>query len=396
MTLRILRALPLTLAALIWAAGALLLMLNLLLPALGQGSMKLSPALAGVTVPEKAVPTWNGVLHGEYQAAYARLIGTRLPLYPFAVRLRNQVQYTLFGASGVPQLVVGNGPSLFEDAYAVEYCGRNLAARRDAAEAWAAQIREMQDIEERRGKAFLYELTPSKVSQYPDILPAGYTCPATQADRDGVVPAWLATLHAHGVHAVDTAAVLTAAHGAYPFRLYPPGGAHWNSVGAALAMQAVTAELGRLVPAGGFAPFTFQWHMIRHAYGLDIDVARLMNLLWPFPAGPVPAVDLRPGPAPSPCPNTQVVIVGGSFSHALLEHLLDTTCNPPAIEYEYWRTYRLYWTKLGPNLTAGVDEAQRARDILAADVLVYEENEQVMPHPPQGQALYEFLQDKAR
>ena len=391
MTLRSLRTLPLALAALVWAAGAVLLMANLLLPALGQGSMKLAPALAGVTAPEKAVPTWDGVLHGTYQATYARLVGTRMPLYPTAVRLRNQVQYSLFGASGVPRLIVGRGPSLFEDAYATEYCARNLATWHRDADGWAAQIRQIQDAMERRGKAFLYELTPSKVSQYPDILPAGYTCPASPADRTGLVPAWLGTLRANGVHVVDTTAVLTAAHGAYPFRLYSPGGAHWNAVGAALAMQAVTAELNRLVPGGGFVPFTFQWHMIRHAYGLDVDVARLMNLLWPFPARAVPAVDLQPGPAPEPCPDTKVVLVGGSFGHALLENLLATTCNPPAVEYEYWRVFRLFWSKQGPVLTNGVDPAQRARDILAADVLVYEENEQVLPHPPQGQALWEFL-----
>ncbi len=40
-----------------------------------------------------------------------------------------------------------------------------------------------------------------------------------------------------------------------------------------------------------------------------------------------------------------------------------------------------------------MDEAQRAADILAADVLIYEENEQVLPHPPQGEALYEFLKN---
>ena len=392
---RLLRAAPLALAVLAWAAGTALLMANLLLPALGLGRMKLSPALAGVTVPEKAVLSWDGVLHGGYQASYARTIGMQLPLYPAAVRLRNEVQFSLFGVSGVPRLIVGPGPNVVEHDYAAEYCSRNMATWHQRADGWAAQIREMQDIEERRGKVFLYMLTPSKVAQYPDILPAGYTCPATEADRDGIVPAWLATLRARGVHLVDTTAVLTAAHGAYPFRLYPSGGAHWNAVGSALAMQVVMAELNRLDPGGGFVPFTFDWHLIRHAYGLDIDVARLMNLIWPFPARPAPVVDLHPGPAPQPCPDTKVVIIGGSFGHALLETLQRATCNPPAVEYEYWRILRLFWTQQGPNVTNGVDAAQRAKDVLGADVLVYEENEQVLPHPPQGQALWEFLHSAA-
>ena len=388
---RYFRAVPIGLGTLVWMALTALLMVNLLLPALGRGRMKLMPPLAGVTDPPKPRFSLDGLLNGSFQAAYAQTVGTEMPLYAAAVRLRNQVQYTLFGAAAVPGMVVGRGPILFENAYADEYCGRSLASWHARSDSWAAQIREMQAIQERRGKAFLYVLTPSKVSQYPDILPAGYGCPASAADRAGVVPAWLATLRGLGVHVADTTAAMTAAHGAYPFRMYPPGGAHWNAVGAALSMQAVMAELHRLVPQGGFEPFAFQWHMVRHATGLDIDLARLLNLIWQFPARAVPAVDIQPGPAPTPCPGTRVVIVGGSFSHALLEHLLLATCNPPAVEYEYWRTYTLTWSRQGPKLIFGVDEAQRTRDLLAADVLVYEENEQVLPHPPQGEALWEFL-----
>ena len=391
---RILRAIPLGLGAAVWVACTLLLVVNLLLPALGQGRMKLSPPLQGVTNPEEAHLSWHALLDGEFQSAYAHLVGSEMPLYASAVRLRNQVQYSLFGESAVPELLVGRGPSLFETPYSVEYCSRDLATWHARSDAWAAQIRQMQDIEERRGKAFLYVLTPSKVAQYPDILPKGYTCPSTAADRAGIVPAWLATLRADGVHVADTTAAMTAAHAAYPFRLFPMGGAHWDSVGAALSMQVVMAELHRLVPNGGFLPYSFTWYMIRHPFGLDVDLSNLLNLIWPFPTAPVPVIEVQPSSPPKPCPDTKVVVVGGSFGHALLETLLEATCNPPAVEFEYWRTYTISWSKAGPLLRYGVDEAQRSRDILAADVLVYEENEQVLPHPPQGEALYEFLKNE--
>ena len=391
MTARFLRGLPLGLGAAVWAGLAVLLLVNLLLPMIGRGGMKLAPALAGVIAPEQPLPGWDSVLQGGYQSAYARLIGSRMPLYPFAVRLRNQVEYTVFGVSGTPAVAVGPGPRLFEVAYADEYCARDVAAWHATAVQWAGRIREMQDIVERRGHAFLYVLTPSKVAQYPDVLPGGYSCPAPPADRTGFVPAWLAALHGAGVHVADTTAVMLAAQGAYPFRMFPPGGSHWNAVGSALSEQAVMRELDRLVPGGGFAPFTFTWHMVRHATGLDIDIARLMNLIRTFPAGPVPAVDIQPAPPPQPCPNTRVVVVGGSFSHALLEYLHRTTCNPPAVEYEYWRIFTLRWNDRGPEVQPGVDEERRNADILAADVLVYEENEQVLPAPRHGWALYDFL-----
>ena len=393
---RILLHCPLWLGALAWTGGAGLLLLNLLLPALGHGTMRFSSPLVGVTMPEKPRGSWNGLLHGSYQASYARLIGTKLPLYADAVRLRNQVEYSVFGVSAIPALAVGPGPSLFEYAYSEEYCARDIAAWRPGAERWAARIREMQDTEERRGRVFLYVLTPSKVAQYPEIMPRGYTCPAPASDRDDYIPAWLAILRGAGVHVADTTAVMTAAHGAYPFSMYPRGGAHWNAVGAALSEQAVMAELDRLAPGRGFAPFRFTWHMVPQPTGIDIDIANLLNLIEPFPSDPVPVVDVQPGPEPDPCPGTKVVIVGGSFSHATLEYLDRATCNPPAVEYEYWRTYTLSWGPHGMDLQYGVDPARRDANILAADVLVYEENEQITRDPRHGEALWQFLHDQAQ
>lgn len=388
-------SLPLLIGVLAWAAGTLLLGLNMLLPALGHGPVKLSPPLVGVTQPDKAVASWPAVLNGTFQASYARLIGTGVPLYADAVRLRNQIEFSVFGVSAIPTLIVGTERRLFEVGYSTEYCARDLAAWRPVAARWAGQVRQMQDDVERRGKVFLYVLTPSKVAQYPDILPPGYGCPASAADRTGIVPAWLAALQAAGVHEVDTTAVLSAAHGAFPFKMYPSGGAHWNDVGGALAEQAVMRSLNSLDPAGGFKPFTFTFHMIQRAVGVDVDIANLMNLMRRFPGLPVPVVDLAPAPAPVPCPGTKVVIVGGSFSHAALEYLARATCNPSPIEYEYWRAYRLAWSRGSFELQVGVDPAQREADILAADVVIYEENEQVLPDPAHGRAFLDFLQQHA-
>ena len=119
-----------------------------------------------------------------------------------------------------------------------------------------------------------------------------------------------------------------------------------------------------------------------------------MNLIEPFPGDPVPAADVQPAPQPVPCPATRVVIIGGSFSHALLDYLHRASCNPPAVEFEYWRAYTLTWGAHGIELQPGVDPARRAADIRAADLLIYEENEEILRHPLHGEALWQFLHDE--
>ena len=393
MVSRLLKVIPLGIGAFAMAAAAALLMANLILPALHRGGIKISKSLIGVTAPAKPRLTWQGLLNGTFQAAYASEIGTKMPLYADAVRLRDQAELSLFGVSATASVVVGQGTALFEAAYAEEYCARSIAAWRPGAERWAIRLREIQDIEMRRGRAFLYVLTPSKVSHDPAILPPGYTCPASQADRAGTVPVWLGLLRDAGVHVVDTTAVMREAEGAYPFRMFPRGGSHWNAVGAALSEQAVLAGLNDVAPGRGFEPFTFQWHMQKHPTGVDIDIANLMNLIRPFRYDPVPATEIQPAVGVT-CPGTKVVIIGGSFSHAMLEHLSRGSCEHGAIEYEYWRAYTVRWSADMVVAQRGVDEAARDAAILAADVLVYEENEQVMPNPLHGAALYEFMHDR--
>ncbi len=50
--------------------------------------------LAGVVPPGKRRATLRTLLDGSFQAAYAQQLGARLPVFPGAVRLRNQVEYS--------------------------------------------------------------------------------------------------------------------------------------------------------------------------------------------------------------------------------------------------------------------------------------------------------------
>ena len=394
---RILLLLPLGLGAAAMAAGAALLMGNLAAVALrltGPDGMKLAHGLAGVSFAEQPQLSLQAVAQGRFQAAFARVVGARMPLYPLAVRVRNQVEYSLFGLSAAPNLLIGPGGMLSEVAYAREYCARAPGWQADGAR-WAAGIREMQGDAERRGKAFLYVLTPSKVAQYPQVLPPGWACPASAADRAGFVPEWMALLRDAGVHAVDTSTVLLAAHGDYPFPLYPTGGTHWNAVGAALAEQAIMAALDRLLPGRGFAPFRFTWRMAPHPdpEGTDQDLARLTNLFHLPDDGPVPVITLQPAPPPAVCDPPHVVIVGGSFSNGLGAALGSLPCPVPTVEYQYWHALRLDYPGGRMRVRFVVLPPERDAMVLAANVLIYEENEEASREHFHGTALLNFLRN---
>ena len=346
--------------------------------------IKITPGLTGVTLPINPEPTPARILDGAWQADFARMIGSRTPLYPFAVRLKDQVLFSVFGLSGIPAVLVGRGGALIEAEYAREYCTRNLASFAPLAQAWAPKIRQMQDAYERHGKRFVYVITPSKVAQYPDLLPAGYPCLASQADRDGLLPLWRQALTAAGVHFVDTTQVVMAAHGQYPFPLYPRSGTHWNAVGAALATNAIAAGLGD----PDLPPMAIHWTMMARPVWPDTDLAQLMNLLREGPLDPVPHVALSA--PPGACKPVSVAVVGGSFMNRPAEYLAQGPCHPHVEEWQYWTVYDINWPP-GIDAKASVDPAARDRKLLMADVMLYEENEQVMARSTQGPLFYAFL-----
>lgn len=395
---RLLRPVPALAGASALAACAGLLIANMVIGLVAHGheirfwDHAAFSALTGVTDRiEKRRLTPRSAWDGSFQAAYAKGVGPRLPVFTFAVRVRNQVMFSLFGTSATQAVLAGAQHELVERAYTDDYCSRDLARFLPGARLWASQVRRMQDVVEGQGKAFLYVVTPSKIAQYPGFLPPGMPCPSTEADRVGLVPAWLALVRAAGVHVVDTTAVITAAHGRYPFPLYPNGGTHWNAVGATLAAQTVAGALAETRP--DFRREDFDWTMSDPPRGVDVDLASLMNLLWWPDARPVPEVTLRPAPAPVSCTARSVVIVGGSFGHAIGEQLSEQPCHPMVTEYEYWHLLTLTWTD-GEVAQLPFDEARRSRDLAGADVILYEDNEQMLGHSLHGKALFDYLVDR--
>src|SRR5438309_90838 len=56
-------------------------------------------------IEEKSPPlSIVSFLRGEDQTAFSRGVGAMLPIYPPAVRVRNQIEYSLFGVTSAPSI----------------------------------------------------------------------------------------------------------------------------------------------------------------------------------------------------------------------------------------------------------------------------------------------------
>ncbi len=346
-----------------------------------------SQPLWGVAPPQPAPWSLDAFLAGETQKALSSAAGQLQPVFPLAVRMRNQFLYSALGVSGAPDIVVGREKRLFEKYYINEFCARGAAPDPAAVDAWASRLRAIQDAVAAKGKTFVYLITPSKAAIYSRFLPQKIDCPSlARGSTDKLVP-YIAALDARGVAYVDAASLTTSAAPAYPIDLFPPGGTHWNVLGAAIA----TRELTRKLNDGKIAPlplYDFDWRKRDEAAGPDIDLVRLLNLLWSDWRYPSATIAGKSGRACEKPP--QIFAVGGSF---LIEILIDLADAPCGARVDYWHYMKgarpgesLRWRRLAnsaQDFDKPIDDAIAAggefeRGFANAAVVILEENEAVI------------------
>jgi alginate O-acetyltransferase complex protein AlgJ len=338
--------------------------------------------LFGVALTPPAPLTFDALLSGETQKAISINLGRSLPIFPITVRAKNQFLFSLFGASGAANIVIGKNDQLYEKPYIDEFCGRNGATDASRIDKWADQVREIATTLEGQGKKFVYLISPSKAAQYPQYLPAGLACRGlVNGAKDKLAP-YRAALDARHIRYVDGAGLMGAEQHNYSIDFFPRGGTHWNLLGAALSVR----EMSRVLEDSPFGAFDFDWREAPEALGTDRDLLDLLNLLWPDPRYPTAIIERRG--AVGNCERApRALALGGSFLQEINSVLTQAPC-PPEIDYWfYMRTitndYELVrFHKLagdvsnGERLRGGVDELRA--NVARADIVVLEENEGII------------------
>lgn len=335
--------------------------------------------LVGVTITPTQQFTWDRFLHGHWQREVSETIGRKTPLFEHAVRLKNQALYSIFDTSGTPSVVIGRDRQLYGWSYVSEYCTRDVDQLLLRAEKAVQKIKDIQDYYVAKQKGFLYLVTPSKAAVYPEHLPAGLTCPASDTARKNFLTAYHNILDRYHIRYVDTASLMATARLSLDFPLFPRGGVHWNSLGASLATQAIVNTVKREYPFVTIASFSWSLRMSQNPRGSDRDLLDLLNLEWPDLKYEVPQVRYSPSASTVSCQTLRIAAVGGSFMQQIAEILARTNCRSEIQIWEYWKAYHVVWTERGVQRTQNVNELERNRFLAEeADIILLEENEEVL------------------
>jgi alginate O-acetyltransferase complex protein AlgJ len=338
--------------------------------------------LAGVAKPEPLAISARELLSGSLQKSASTALGRSLWVFPFSVRAKNQLLFSLFGVSGAPNIVIGRDGQLFERFYIEEFCNRGETPDQSVIDRWADRVAADRAALRAMGKGFAYVISPSKASYAPQYFPQDMLCPALAARTTDKLAPFRAALAARALPHVDAPALLETPRADYPLGFFPRGGTHWNLLGAALA----TREATRLMSGGDGEPplglYDFDWSLSHEAKGTDQDLLELLNLLWPDTHYPVAQLAAKKA---EPCARApRLTALGGSFVREIIVALAYAPCPP---EVDYWFSMRSETDRMGlvryhtrPGETGNgerrdADLAQLRESLETADAVLLEENE---------------------
>lgn len=292
------------------------LMLLLASPAIQTKWVLVKPwALNGYT-PDTDKPEldWPSLIAGNYQPRLEKYLDSRLGFREWLIRLRNQVDFSLFGQIHVGDVLVGQRGVLYQGAPTEAYLGRDYLGA-EAIAAHAQRVREVQDTLARHGTQLLYVLAPGKPGYQPEDLP-----PGVQATGRGPTnyQGFAEALPRAGVHVLDASALFQRWKPTVAHPLFPRGGTHWSGYSITLVADTLSRAIEALTRAD-LPNFSTRPGEVttRNLRATDEDIAQGLNLLirsQPYPMA-YPIVTFAPPTARQQRPNT--LLVGDSFTQSL-------------------------------------------------------------------------------
>ena len=186
--------------------------------------------LAGVekkaVLPKFTVSSWfDGSFQNRFEAWYDQTYGLR----DYFVRTDNQINFSLFHQVSTQQnlnLVLSRYNNLFERPYIISFLGLDAQSEKEI-QVIAEQIQKLQNCLADYRIPFLFMISPSKATIYPELIPYymfSLKSEKTLTNYDKLLP----FLKKYGINYIDGQKFVSDLKRESNYPLFPKGGTHWN------------------------------------------------------------------------------------------------------------------------------------------------------------------------
>jgi acetyltransferase AlgX (SGNH hydrolase-like protein) len=311
--------------------------------------------LVGVTVKKDFPPiALRGWLNGDLQSRLNILTSESFAGRELLIRIYNQILYRLFGKSYMTEgkIIRGKHGNLFSLEYLAHY-GRYLSSiRSENAEALVVMMKHLSIRLKELGSCFVFLITPSKATLYPEDIPDRYLTKLTDDGQSlSSYEVILPLLKMYEVPFVDGRQITLEHKNSLPVRAFSKTGAHWTLATAFFTAGSLLNTIGR--ESGRSMPQLeeFDEHVDQRPDYRDDDIFSLLNLIQ-SPEERYFHCKFEVAEN-SPRKSGVLTCVGGSFAEEILEDYSQANAFQFINLYSYFKISKL---QLPGNLVSPVDE----------------------------------------
>jgi alginate O-acetyltransferase complex protein AlgJ len=361
-------------------------------------AVKLSPqfdwianrTLAGVTMkeeqPKADLGSW---MSGELQKGINSLVSEHFAGRELFIRAYDEFLYRAFDKSYMDkeELIDGKHRDLFERDYLADFGHFTEPVASEETEALVVMMKHLSKRLKELGSCFVFVITPSKASLYPEDIPDRYRTRRQDGDPgQSNYEILVSLLRRYEIPYVDGRQITIEHKGSFPVRVFPKTGTHWTRAVAyfttAALLKTIERESGRAMP-----------ELLESITGIDgrpddvdDDLFSLLNLIErPNERYVHPVFQLANN---WPKRKGILTFVGGSFVGQMKNNLEAAEVFQ---QINYYFYFNLYKRKSPGNIVSPVDEnaIPWAEDFWNSQAVVLEANEQAIG----GRHLRAFLMD---
>ncbi|MFA6127075.1 MAG: hypothetical protein WC699_07205 [Bacteroidales bacterium] len=255
----------------------ILLMVILVIPVIQQktGIFKVKP-LHGqadpAAFPKFSIKTW---FTDEFQVKCNLAVEENVGFRPGLIRLKNQIEYTVYHKANASGVVVGKQGYVFETDYIRSYTGRDYLGDYFWDQKFN-RLKQVRDSLAARGVKIAIVLEPGKATFLPEKIPSRFL--RFKSDHTNY-HAILSQSERVGIPVLDLNRLFRDSRNSSAYPLFPKGGIHWSSGGMVLAADTL---IGFISVALHFTVPDLVVDRVEMSDSLrdtDGDVIEIMNLL---------------------------------------------------------------------------------------------------------------------
>lgn len=206
-------------------------------------TIKLAPLMGYYQTPiEQPTFSWNRWLDGSFQQLSEKYIEEQIAFRPLFVRLRNQIDFSLYKKSNAQDVAIGKDNYLFSDKYIASYMGTNFIGKKKI-DSKVELLHAIRNELKKLNIDLVFVVAPGKGFYYPEYIPDHYR----KWKKDSTNYEWyIKAMKEKEINVIDFNAYFIQQKAHAPYPLFSKTGIHWSCYGAALAGDSIVKYLEKL------------------------------------------------------------------------------------------------------------------------------------------------------